>query len=271
MGGSILMKRTCILSCILASVLLTACGGGDSVVTEAIGSETQAPETTAEDKLTFLPDGIDYGGEEYCILDGQAGCFNVNEREVTYNLDDIETGDIIAEAVYQRTRLAEEALNIKIVNPSIVDWSILVDTISKCVMSGDGSFEAVIGRLWSLGQAEINGYLYDLSSIETLDLSNSWWDQNVNHAMTIGGKQCIASGDINYYDDYSITCMVFNKKLFANNDIAEPYDLVKDGKWTFDAFYEIINGAAKDVNGDSKFDEFDFTDMFAIPLCWPVC
>lgn len=251
------MNRICILSCILASILLSACSGSESSVTDAVGGESNAPETTAEEKLPFLPDGIDYGGEEYSILDGQAVSFNAGENEVTYKLEDIETGDIIAEAVYERTRLAEEALNIKIVSESVA-WDVLGDTISKSVMSGDGSFEAIIGRLSVLVQAVTNGYLLDLGTIETLNLTSPWWDQQVNTSMTVSGKQFVASGDINYYDDYSITCMVFNKKLFANNDIEEPYDLVRDGKWTLDTFYEIINGAAQDINGDSKYDEHDF-------------
>lgn len=250
------MKRICILSCILASLLLSACSGGESAVTDAVDSETNVPETTAEEKLSFLPEGIDYGGEEYSILHGQT-ITGPGENEVTYKLDEIETGDIIAEAVYERTRLAEEALNIKIVSEQI-DWSELAEVLSKSVAAGDSAFEAVIGRLSVLAQAVPNGYLYDLSSIGTLDLSNPWWDQQVNTSMTVGGKQCIASGDINFYDDYSILCMVFNKKLFANNDITEPYDLARSGGWTFDAFYEIVNNAAQDVNGDSKFDENDF-------------
>ena len=252
------MKKTCMLSCILLSLICSACTDGGTVSqTEQNTDETQVPETTAEDILEFLPEGIDYGGEEYSILDGQAISFNAGENEVTYKLEDIETGDIIAEAVYERTRLAEEALNIKIVSESVA-WDVLGDTISKSVMSGDGAFEAIIGRLSVLVQAITNGHLLDLGTIDTLNLTSPWWDQQVNTSMTVGGKQFVASGDINYYDDYSITCMVFNKKLFADNDIEEPYNLVKEGKWTLDAFYEIINGTAQDVNGDSKYDEHDF-------------
>ena len=102
------MKKTCMLSCILLSLVLSACTDGGTVSqTEQNTDATQAPETTAEDILEFLPEGIDYGGEEYSILDGQAISFNAGENEVTYKLEDIETGDIIAEAVYERTRLAE--------------------------------------------------------------------------------------------------------------------------------------------------------------------
>ena len=223
------MKKTLTVTCILASILLSmaACGdqGGTAVSTDTAAG-TAAPETTAEDKLDFLPEGIDYGGEEYVILDGQASSFNDGESEVTYKLDDIETGDIIAEAVYERTRLTEEALNIKIVNEQVF-WDELGETISKSVSAGDSSFEAIIGRLSVLSQAVPNGYLLDLNTIETLDLSNEWWDSQVNASMTVGGKQCIASGAINYYDDYSITGMAFNKKLFANYEIAEPYDLFR--------------------------------------------
>lgn len=254
------MKKTLTVTCILASILLSlaACGDqGDTIGGTEPAANTAVPETTAEEKLTFLPEGIDYGGEEYVILEGQAKSFNDGESEVTYKLSDIETGDIIAEAVYERTRLAEEALNIRIVNEQVF-WDQLGSTISKSVTAGDSSFEAIVGRLSQLSMVVPNGCLLDLNTIETLDLTSPWWDSQVNTSMTVGGKQCIASGALNYYDDYSILCMVFNKKLFANYDITEPYQLVRDGAWTFDAFYEIINNAAQDVNGDSKYDENDF-------------
>jgi len=252
------MKKTLSITCILASMLLSmaACGDTDTPITGDTAA-TPDPETTAEEVLTFLPEGIDYGGEEYVILDGQASSFNDGESEVTYKLDDIETGDIIAEAVYERTRLAEETLNIRIVNEQVF-WDQLGSTISKSVSAGDSSFEAIIGRLSQLSMIVPNGCLLDLNAIETLNLTNEWWDPQVNTSMTVGGKQCIASGSINYYDDYSITGMAFNKKLFAMYDIAEPYDLVREGKWTFEAFYEIVNNAAQDINGDSQMDENDF-------------
>ena len=251
------MNRICILSCILASILLSACSGGESSVTDAVGGESNAPETTAEEKLPFLPDGIDYGGEEYSILHAQQVSTGPEHNEVTYKLSDIETGDIIAEAIYERTRKAEEKLNIKIVSDQIA-WDTLGETLSKTVTAGDNAFEAVVGRLANLAEAVPNGYLYDLAAIETLNLKNTWWDQQVNRAMTVGGKQCIATGDLNFYDDYGITCMMFNKTKFAQRGIAEPYDLVREGKWTLDAYYEIINEAAEDLNGDGKYDEFDF-------------
>ena len=256
------MKKTLSITCILASMLLSmaACGDTDTPITGDTAA-TPDPETTAEEVLTFLPEGIDYGGEDYVILDGQASSFNDGESEVTYKLDDIETGDIIAEAVYERTRLAEETLNIRIINEQVF-WDQLGSTISKSVSAGDSSFEAIIGRLSQLSMIVPNGCLLDLNAIETLDLTNEWWDPQVNTSMTVGGKQCIASGSINYYDDYSITGMAFNKKLFAMYDIAEPYDLVREGKWTFEAFYEIVNNAAQDINGDSQMDENDFYGFY---------
>lgn len=34
----------------------------------------------------------------------------------------------------------------------------------------------------------------------------------------------------------------FNKEVMDNNEIAYPYDLVYDGKWTLDVFGKMING-----------------------------
>lgn len=251
------MKRNSIFACLLFSILLTACAGdGASSVTDAAGNETQAPETTAEEKLPFLPDGIDYGAEEYQIVFGNSAP-GTTENEVTYELGNFEVGDIISEAVYERTRLAEEYLNIDIVS-NTVDWDKFVDTLSLSVSANDSAFDICMSRVSNLVTAMFNGFLLDLSSMVTLDLSNVWWDQSVNRDMTLFDCQYLACGDINYYDDYSILCLTFNKRLFSDHDIQEPYNDVRNGTWTYEKLYQIINDTANDLDGNGKFDENDF-------------
>jgi len=44
--------------------------------------------------------------------------------------------------------------------------------------------------------------------------------------------------------------------MVADNDLEEPYQLVREGRWTLDKFYEYVKTVSKD-NGDGKFDQND--------------
>ena len=224
-------------------------------------AETATVETT-EAGPTFLPDGLNYNGEKYSILYAQNINASLDENEITYKLDEFQSGDIVSEAVYERTRLAEEKLNISIVSEHIL-YEEINTMLTNATASGSADFEALCGRLTNISSSSLGGNLYDVKKLDTLDLTNSWWDQKVNDAMTLGGKQYIFSGDMNYYDDYAITCMVFNKRLFTNYQLEEPYQTVREGKWTMDALSTLINDTANDINGDGVMDENDFYGFVA--------
>jgi ABC-type glycerol-3-phosphate transport system substrate-binding protein len=55
----------------------------------------------------------------------------------------------------------------------------------------------------------------------------------------------------------STGAFVFNKKLIQEHQLDNPYKLVQDGKWTFDAFYSQVKQASADLNGDGKMNKED--------------
>jgi len=75
--------------------------------------------------------------------------------------------------------------------------------------------------------------------------------------MDIGGRVFFMSGDINILDNDVTYIMLFNKQLISDNDMEEPYQLVRDGTWTIDAFAEMCKNISMDVNGDALMDEND--------------
>lgn len=246
--------QCCILALLL--LLLSACSSSETE-TEISSSltETEKETETEESGPTFLPDGLKYDGEKYSILYAQ-NVTSMDENEITYSFGDLEGGNIIGEAVYERTRLAEEKLGISVVSEHI-PYDQINTVLTNGLLADSCDFEALCGRLSDMSSSSVTGTLLNVKTVDTLDLTHSWWDQSVNDNMTLSGKQYIFSGDINYYDDYAITCMVFNKRLFEDQQIEEPYSLVREGKWTLDAFSTIINDAATDVNGDGVMDEND--------------
>ncbi|MBQ8509376.1 MAG: hypothetical protein IJ493_05640 [Clostridia bacterium] len=242
-----------------ASMLLSAsCQSGSNDTPSSDDTTTNPPETEA-DVLDFLPEGLDYGGKEVSILYAQVVMNNLGEEnEVTYSLDETGSGDIVIDAVYKRTKTVEEKLNVKIVSREEDCYDTLKTAIMENALSGSNDFQAVCGRLATMSGVVPEGYFYNLRDIDTLDLSNAWWDQAVNEGMLLNGKQYFMTGDINYYDDYAVIAMAFNKKLFEDYHLEEPYDMVREGTWDFEAFCSIVKNAQIDLNNDGKYDENDF-------------
>lgn len=260
--------RKTILSMALITALsmaIAACGNGSAPINpDGTSSDDGSVTTAPADGLSFIPEGTNYNGEEVKIMYAHV-LMSDSENEVTYTPDELD-GDIISDAVYKRTTMAEEKLGVKITSEHLKDYGTLPKVIEQSIMADDNRFDAVVGRLQVMVTASSNGHLLNLKNIKTLDLSNQWWDPNVNDCMDFGGVQNIASGDINYCDDYSINVIFFNKKLFEAYGIEEPYQLVRDGTWTFDKLLEMQNGAAVDLNGDGKYDENDEYGMVSSNL-----
>jgi len=72
-------------------------------------------------------------------------------------------------------------------------------------------------------------------------------------------RRYMLSGDLTLHALMSATAAYFNKNMFEtiNGDIAQLYELVDNGTWTFDKFLEYCEGAYSDVNGDGLRDEDD--------------
>ncbi|MCR4906051.1 MAG: hypothetical protein K6A33_08215, partial [Clostridiales bacterium] len=60
-------------------------------------------------------------------------------------------------------------------------------------------------------------------------------------------------------------CMLFNKRLFDNHNIAYPYPDALEGTWTLDKCFGIANGLSEDLNGDGEIKVED--DLFSL-TCW---
>ena len=80
--------------------------------------------------------------------------------------------------------------------------------------------------------------------------------------MSIANKNFLLAGDLLILDNEATNTLLFNKKIVADYDMSLPYELVKSGKWTFDAFNAMVRQVSEDLNGDGamsyKNDRFGF-------------
>ena len=258
------MKRriTAILAILAAASVLTACGG--SVPVDDVGFGTTAPtetdtqtaaDPTMGDMLAQQIGDIDFGGTEFRIVSPAPGKHfyhktGADENELYY---ESESGDILQDSVYRRNRSTEELLNIKITPVWSGETSDVTNLMKKSIMAGDDFADAALNRLDYTINLATEHLLYNFYDVETVNLSNPWWDDAIVSYFTINGNQLYAlCGDINYYDDYAVQAIFGNIKLMADLDMEVPYQAVRDGTWTFEKFTQMAKEGVADLNGDSK-------------------
>ncbi|MCQ2432414.1 MAG: extracellular solute-binding protein [Clostridia bacterium] len=253
------MKTSRLLASLLLLALaasMAACGKEaqpSSQTTADTVSETLAPTGPCQYPDT-IPADVHYDNSEFRI--GYANAWEINE--CAYTLDEAE-GEIVNEAIYQRNLQTEEKLGIRITGEQLCkSWLDTASTLQKQVQAGDCPYDAVMASEVQLFRASLNNLLIDMRDIVSIDFTHTWWDTEALNMYSLNaGNRYLFSGAINYLDDYSQDCLLFNKKLCREYDLEEPYQLVRDGKWTFDKMMEYITRFGIDLNGDGKMNEND--------------
>ncbi|MBQ8577246.1 MAG: extracellular solute-binding protein [Clostridia bacterium] len=261
-----------VLMCGGTASSLVSCGGNSRGDTVTSGNGTNAPaaETEKETETSYtadLPAGLNYDGAAFNIVVYDDS--NATWYDVDFSADE-ETGDLLNDAAFRRTAAVEQLLNVDIVACPSSNYG--YDAVKKSVIAGEGAYDAGFVNTRNATTLAESGYLLDLNDLGTLDLSAPWWDQNAVHDLTVGGKLYMVTGDISIMYKKSIGVLLFNKQMLADYDLDDPYQLVRDKKWTIDRYNEMASTVSTDVNGDGQFDMNDkygllyYCDLIALGL-----
>ena len=253
------MKR--ILASVLSAVLLfpvflTACSDKNPESSEeqaptSVSEENQIIETMPEEEtnpLDKLPEA-DFGGAEYHIL----GDVNSNWWIISLNSEEV-TGEIINDTVYERNAFVEERYNVDVTSEETTQAGPL---IGKAVKSGGDDYAVVWERINTLIPVAQSGQLKNLYRVDAFDFETPWWDRDSVHALTINNKLFFACNDINVHTIEGCSAMYFSKTVLNDNQLENPYEIVRESRWTLDKMGEMMRTAASDANGDGIRNEGD--------------
>ena len=245
------MQKKLLSLFLLASLILsTACGAEKTPDNETTApSDTTASAETSDNTPKLGVTKEDNGGREFNIL---------IPTHAKYEYDVEQTGDIVDDAVYSRNMNVSDLLGIKF-NFTVQDghWdqrSAFVNTISNDVLSGDGQFDLISGLLVAVAPSTQEGYYIEGGNLEHCDFSKPWWVQGMYDNFSIGGKlyEFIGDSSLTLYKDLSV--VYFNKRIFDDYSLEDPYAIVRSGDWTLDKFIELGTATGSDVNGDGVWD-----------------
>ncbi len=260
----------------LFSLLLAALLLASALASCASDKESNAKDTDAQDASTTSAEALEdtkpviqinpnlpsenYDGYEFVFLSRWLNHLDWTPVWDPHDLDaESEIGEPVNDAVYKRNQMVEEAYNVSIIENRQEHISgDFEKTLKQEIAAADHSFDVVLPSIGTgCSSYAVAGNFIDLFTIDNLDLTQPWWDQNAVEDMTIRNKLFLVEGDLltNYKD--ATAAMVFNKKLYTDNGFDDIYTIVENGQWTFDKLYDMMKGFGRDVNGDSKMDEND--------------
>ena len=248
-----------ILCALLSSSVLVACGSDVSfdipeggVAATAAADNAEPAETVDQETLDMeaalaaLPD-TDLGGRDFNILARAA--VGTSEKEIWV---ESENGDVLNDAVYRRNSLVGERFNttVKLItgDPN--------GGLKKSVQAGETVYDIAMPSIDAASTLAAGGITLNFNLLPYNDLTKPWWELGTAE-LNIAGKVFFMNSAMNYLADDVTYIMMFNKQLIKDYNMEEPYQLVRDGKWTIDVFTQMIQNISSDIDGDGKFTEAD--------------
>ncbi|MHC1696193.1 MAG: extracellular solute-binding protein [Eubacteriales bacterium] len=251
-------KVICILlflTLAMGTVGISSCGEAKDTA-----STTSAP--TEETVLTTEPtltDGLpekDFGGIEFTFCTpGEVHWGALAAMDV-----EGETGEVLNDAIYTRNSRVEDRFNVDIKDEKI-PYSSIAQTVKKSIMAGDGSYDAAYMWADQMFPLAMEGLFAEFDDIPFVDLSKPWWDQNADEAFSVEGNLFYMVGDANMFYNDTTWVLMFNKTLIKQYNLENPYELVKNDKWTYKKFFEMGKAVISDVDGDGEMtvaDQYGF-------------
>ena len=173
------------------------------------------------------------------------------------NVDaDTMTGEPLNDAVYNRNRKVENLLNCKfeVTKKETADSGLesMTDVIKKTITAGDDAYDVIYSSINTTPAMVSDGYFLNLHDVQGLHLDQPWWDQIVASNITIEDCLYFATSPMHLMSLDGAWCLYFNENIMHQNDMALPYDLVRNGTWTLDKLMEYIKPVTN-LNGDASF------------------
>lgn len=251
-----LLRLAAVLVC--AGCAMSACGETAEAGTEntaaVSGNETETEAVTAE----YTDPGVDYGGETFTFIDYDPASWNWIAGSYSDIHAEEESGDPLNDAQYRRNRAAEDTLNVRLATLPAGNGEGNTAMLNRLIAAADPSADAAFLFLSNTASMLSDaGKLVDLLSIDTLDTTASWWNQNANSEFTLGGQLKVLTGDLSIYTTFSPIMVFFNKTVAESFDIGDLYGMVRAGTWTYDEMIAMCKTVSSDLDGDGKMDEND--------------
>ncbi len=258
------MKRSLalFLAALMLAASLAACASDPetqnddtSAAETTLPAETDPAETGRADAKDNLPADLNLNGMKVHIHSFASEDFDILGKNE-------ESGDLVFDAVYNRTRSVAERLNINIEwsDSPHAGWQDFSASLESTIMAGDDVWQIVFAQGNSTIQSNRDHLFMDMANSKYLDLEQPWWWSEAMYEVSFDGQlRRYLIGDIALSNFLRAGAVYFNKSIYTDA-LGNPDDLyqtVINGEWTLDKMGELAAKAYRDVNGSGTVDNGD--------------
>lgn len=263
------MKKT-IVTVLLASMLLSmaACGETEkdpeqsTKIADTAAQGESETETEVIDPLAEL-DVVDMAGYTFRQI------IRNNDRWIADMVAEEQNGEVVNDAIFRRRTELEERYNCAFTYQRSSNDNTEMDA-KPGIMAGDDAYDWIVGHPRACASYANEGLVMDWNKLRYVDLTKAWWDQDAVENFRMPGGIFWMTGDLSYESLGAANCMLFNKDYLRDNQVEFPYQMVKDGKWTFDAFLEMVQDYSRDLDGDGVINENDIYGYVSFRWIGPI-
>lgn len=258
------MKKILILILVLAMLLpcVVACkGNGDTAETTEPVSKDSGADT---DYLDTLPE-LDMEGEEFHIL--------ITEQTKDFYIQDKFTGDVVGDATFKRNAAIEDHFDVSINYVSrdgnASGSAAFNSAIRQSLQADQNAYDLVLGQNYYCLSLATEGMFFDLNSSSVLDLDNTWYHDEINKYGVVNGKLWGASGDFVISQIGWSIGLVYNKSTYRDHLYEfgyDLYDLVRQGKWTYERFYELCTAFGDHQGNEGDMYAFHYGNAAVVAM-----
>ena len=242
-------RALCLLLVLSLALLALAACEKETSNTSTGGNSTPTESETPES--TFRLEKKNFGGVTIKVLTDQ----NNDYYQWEVAPAELVEGDRVNNAFYNRAQLIEEEYGIHLEQVFAENQNDVVVQAKENITTGLDEYQVYVAGMLYLSGLVGDELFLDLSKIENgyIDLTQPYWDQSIVRDLTVLGSNYFATGDALVTDDDATWAIFFNKDIAENYHVAEKYnvdslyDLVREGRWTLDVMYEIVQEVATDA------------------------
>lgn len=242
------MKR--FISILILAALLVGCG--ETAVTPETKDTTDSTESVGEDstvdmsKVCELPD-TDWEGREFRVLGREDPTYTQFNNFEIYA--ESENGDIVNDAVFRRNTKIEDKYNVKITQTLVNEPQ---TELQKAVLAQENLYDLAFNEVRSIGTPAVNGYFYNLNDIKYIDFDKTYWNPDVNEALSVGKSLYFTSSDFSLRDKNRVYIMIYNRDMVEDYGLDDVIGKVREGKWTYDTMSQYTKTVYVDLNSDGQ-------------------
>ena len=253
------MKRRISVILLLALLLssLSACAKSPEETDKPGAESPSAPSSetpSAEEAEAEAPkypyyEGRDLGGKDFHFINAPAAYWDMFTSMTAEEI----TGEVINDEIFERNARISDKLNCSLSEEGFtISSGDFWNELSPLMQAGDDKYDILCLPYRYTATSVTGGYILNLDELDSLHLDESYWNRTILDATSLNHRHYIASSAAHFMSVDGMWCLYFNETLMTNMQLAYPYDLVREGKWTLDKLAEYMK-AGMSLNGDEAY------------------